>query len=138
LARIPGSIGYVEYAYAKQNKMIHTAMLNAAGVFVQPDDTAFKAAAAGADWSHSFYELLTNQPGKTTWPISGATFILMHKSQDKPEQGAEVLKFFEWSYKNGGQMAQDLDYVALPDTLVKQIHASWADIKDASGKPVWK
>ena len=138
VSRIPGSIGYVEYAYAKQNKMIHAQMQNAAGVYVQPDDSAFKAAAAGADWSHSFYELLTNEPGKTSWPISGATFIILQKTQDKPDQGVETLKFFEWSYKNGAKMAEELDYVPLPDTLVKQIHASWGIIKDASGKAIWK
>jgi phosphate transport system substrate-binding protein len=139
VTRIPGSIGYVEYAYAKQNKMNYALMQNAAGAFVSPDDTAFMAAAAGADWSHSFYEMLTNEPGKASWPISGATFILMHKSQDKPEQGTETLKFFEWSYKNGAKMATELDYVPLPDALIKQIHTSWSDnIKDASGKAVWK
>jgi phosphate transport system substrate-binding protein len=138
VSRIPGSIGYVEYAYAKQNKMIYAQMQNAAGAFVEPDDSAFKAAAAGADWSHSFYEMLTNEPGKAAWPISGATFIIMQKSQDKPEQGAEALKFFEWSYKNGSKMAEELDYVPLPDALIKQVHASWGDIKDASGKAVWK
>lgn len=136
--RIPASIGYVEYAYVKQNKMTFGVVQNAAGNFIAPDDLTFKAAAAGADWSKSaFYEILTNQNGKDAWPISGATFILMHKAQDKPEQAAEVLKFFEWSYKNGSKMAEDLDYVALPDSLIKLIHNTWnASIKDASGKPV--
>ena len=138
VSRIPGSIGYVEYAYAKQNKMNYAQMQNSAGAFVEPDDTAFKAAAAGADWSHSFYEMLTNEPGKAAWPISGATFIILQKTQDKPEQGAEALKFFEWSYKNGAKMAEELDYVPLPEALVKQIHTSWGDIKDVSGKAVWK
>lgn len=137
LQRIPNSIGYVEYAYAKQNNLAWTWLKNAAGEFVRPDDETFKAAAAGADWSKSsFGEILTNQAGKAAWPISGATFVLMHKVQDKPAQAAEVLKFFEWSYKNGGKMAADLDYVPLPDTLIKQIAASWKDIKDASGKSV--
>lgn len=137
LQRIPNSIGYVEYAYAKQNNLAWTWLKNASGEFVRPDDETFKAAAAGADWSKSsFGEILTNQAGKTAWPISGATFVLMHKVQDKPAQAAEVLKFFEWSYKNGGKMAADLDYVPLPDSLVKQIAASWKDIKDASGKSV--
>jgi phosphate transport system substrate-binding protein len=139
VTRIPGSIGYVEYAYAKQNKMNYTLLQNASGVFVAPDDTAFKAAAAGADWSKSFYEILTNVTGKAVWPISGATFILMQKVQDKPEQGAEALKFFEWSYKNGSKMAEELDYVPLPDVLTKQVNASWgANIKDAAGKPILK
>jgi len=139
VTRINGSIGYVEYAYAKQNKMNYTLMQNASGAFVAPDDDAFKAAAAGADWSKSFYEILTNVSGKAVWPISGATFILMHKRQDKPEQGAEALKFFEWGYKNGAKMATELDYVPLPEALVKQIHASWAaNIKDAADKPIRK
>ncbi len=136
--RIPGAIGYVEYAYALQNKMTYTLLQNADGNYPLPDDTTFKAAAARADWTKSaFYEILTNAPGKDSWPISGATFILMHKLQDKPAQGAESLKFFEWSYKNGGKLATELDYVPLPDSLIKLIHASWANIKDASGKPVW-
>lgn len=135
--RLPGSIGYVEYAYAKQNKLTHAMMKNSAGNFVAPDDTTFKAAAAGADWSKSaFHEILTDEPGKDSWPITGATFILMHKVQDKPAQAAEVLKFFEWSYKNGGKMADELDYVPLPESLVNLIHSSWGQLKDASGKPV--
>jgi phosphate transport system substrate-binding protein len=136
--RLPGSIGYVEYAYAKQNKLTYAILKNAAGNFVAPDDLTFKAAAAGADWTKSsFYEILTNEPGKDAWPITGATFILMQKVQDKPAQGTEVLKFFEWSYKNGVKMAEELDYVSLPDALVKLIHTSWGQIKDASGKPVY-
>jgi phosphate transport system substrate-binding protein len=136
--RLPGSIGYVEYAYAKQNKLTHAIMKNASGNYVAPDDLTFKAAAAQADWTKSnFAEILTEQAGKDAWPITGATFVMMHKVQDKPAQGAEVLKFFEWSYKNGAKMAEDLDYVPLPDSLIKLIHSSWAQIKDASGKPVF-
>jgi phosphate transport system substrate-binding protein len=137
LQRIPNSIGYVEYAYAKQNKLAWVMMQNASGAFVAPDDETFKAAAASADWSKSaFGEILTNQPGKNAWPITGATFILMHKVQDKPAQAAEVLKFFDWSYKHGAAMASELDYVPLPDSLIKSIGASWGNIKDASGKAV--
>ena len=136
--RIPGAIGYVEYAYSKQNKMTYTLLQNAAGNYPLPDDTTFKAAAAYADWSKSaFYEILTNEPGKDSWPITGATFILMQKLQDKPAQAAEVLKFFDWAYKNGGKMADELDYVALPDNLVKLIRTSWGNIKDGAGKTVW-
>jgi phosphate transport system substrate-binding protein len=136
--QLPGAIGYVEYAYAKQNKMAYTLVKNADGNFVAPDDAAFKAAAAGADWSRSaFYEILTNQPGKEAWPITGATFILMHKAQDKPQQAAEALKFFEWSYKNGAKLAEELDYVPLPDSLIKLIVTSWGGMKDGSGKTVW-
>ncbi|MCF8149753.1 MAG: phosphate ABC transporter substrate-binding protein PstS [Burkholderiaceae bacterium] len=135
--RLPGSIGYVEYAYAKQNKLSHAMLKNTAGHFVAPSDTSFKAAAAGADWNKSaFYEILTNQSGKDSWPITGATFILMHKVQDKPAQAAEALKFFAWAYKNGAGMADELDYVPLPDSLVKLIQTSWSQIKDASGKPI--
>ena len=136
--RIPGAIGYVEYAYSKQNKMTYTLLQNADGQYPLPEDVSFKAAAVKADWTKSaFYEILTNQPGKDAWPITGATFILMQKVQDKPAQGAEVLKFFEWAYKNGAKLADELDYVALPESLVKLIHTSWANIKDASGKPVY-
>jgi len=136
--RVPGAIGYVEYAYAKQNAMAYVLLANAAGQFVAPNDASFKAAAAAADWSKSaFYEILTNEPGKEAWPITGATFILMGRVQDRPAQAAEVLKFFAWSYKNGAKMAMDLDYVPLPDNLVKLIQNSWGQIKDASGKPVY-
>ncbi len=135
--RLPGSIGYVEYAYAKQNNMTYAILKNSAGSFVAPDDATFKAAAAHADWSKSaFYEILTDEPGKDSWPITGATFILMHKVQDKPAQAAEAIKFFDWSYKNGDKMATDLNYVPLPDSLIKLIHSSWSQLKDASGKPV--
>ena len=107
VGRLPNSIGYVEYAYVKQNKMTFAQMKNAAGNFVSPEDTAFKAAAAGAEWSKSFYQILTEQPGKDAWPITGATFILMQKVQEKPAQAATSLKFFEWAYKNGDQTADD-------------------------------
>ena len=136
--RLKGAIGYVEYAYVKQNKLPHTLLQNATGNFIAPDETAFKSAAAGADWSKSaFYEILTDQPGKDAWPITGATFILMHKLQDKPQQGAEAQKFFEWSFRNGGKMADELDYVALPESLIKLIHTSWGNLKDGAGKAVW-
>ncbi len=137
--RVPASIGYVEYAYAKLNKLTHTQMQNADGQFVQPDDETFKAAAAGADWTKSaFAEILTDKPGKASWPITGATFILMHKVQDKPAQAVETLKFFDWALKNGGKMATELEYVPLPDSLIKLINTSLAaNVKDASGKALW-
>lgn len=134
--RIPNSIGYVEYSYVKQNKMNYAILQNASGNFVFPDDSAFKAAAVGADWSKSFYQILTNQPGKDSWPISGATFILMHGKQDKPANATEVLKFFNWAYANGGKSAADLDYVPMPPAVVAAIQKSWAEIKDNSGKSV--
>jgi phosphate transport system substrate-binding protein len=137
VGRLPNSIGYVEYAYVKQNKMTYAMMQNAAGQFVAPDDTAFKAAAAGAEWSKSFYQILTNQPGAQSWPITGATFILMHKVQDKPAQAATALKFFEWAYKSGDKTAEDLDYVPMPPAVKTQIEKLWAtEIKDASGKAI--
>ena len=139
--RIKGSIGYVEYAYALQNKMTHTQLKNHEGNFVQPEIEAFKAAAAGAKWDKApgFYEILTDEAGKNSWPISGATFILMHKTQDKPDTAKEVLKFFEWAYAHGDKMAESLDYVPMPDSVVKLIGNAWkADIKDAGGKAIWK
>ncbi len=136
VGRLPNSIGYVEYAYVKQNKMAYVQLQNSTGAFVSPDDTAFKAAAAGAEWNKSFYQILTNQPGKDSWPITGATFILMHKVQDKPAQAATALKFFEWAYKEGDKTAESLDYVPMPASVKAIIAKSWGDIKDASGKAV--
>ena len=136
----PGTIGYVEYAYVKQNKMNYALMQNAAGQFVAPDDKAFKAAAASADWARSFYQILTNQQGAEAWPITGATFILMHKAQEKPASAAGVLKFFDWAYANGDKMADDLEYVPLPPGVKDLVRKSWAaSIKDTAGKPIaWK
>jgi phosphate transport system substrate-binding protein len=136
VGRLPNSIGYVEYAYVKQNKMTFAQMRNAAGTFVSPDDTAFKAAAAGADWAKSFYQILTEQPGKDSWPITGATFILMQKVQDKPGQATASLKFFDWAYKSGDKTADDLDYVPMPANVKPIIEKAWGEIKDASGKAV--
>ncbi len=138
--RLPNSIGYVEYAYAKQNKMTYTMLKNKDGHFVAPEADNFKAAAAGADWSKSFFQVLTDQSGKDAWPISGATFILMYKSQDKPVNAANSLKFFDWAYGNGDKMADDLEYVPLPAPVKEMVRKSWsANIKDASGKPIaWK
>ena len=134
--RLPNSIGYVEYAYVKQNKMTYAQLQNAAGTFVSPDDSGFKAAAAGADWNKSFYQVLTNQAGKDAWPITGATFILMHKVQDKPANATTVLKFFDWAYKSGDKTADDLDYVPMPDAVKASIAKAWGEVKDASGKAV--
>ena len=136
VARLPNSLGYVEYSYVKQNKLSYALVQNAAGNFVKPEDDTFKAAAAGADWAKSFYQILTNQPGKDSWPLSGATFILMHTSQDKPANGAETLKFFNWAYANGEKSAADLDYVPMPAAAVAAIQKSWGDIKDTSGKTI--
>ena len=136
VGRLPNSMGYVEYSYVKQNKLNYAVMQNSAGNYVKPDDETFKAAAAGADWSKSFYQILTNQPGKDAWPISGATFILMHLKQDKPANATETLKFFNWAYANGAKSATDLDYVPMPPAVVSAVQKAWGEIKDASGKPV--
>ena len=138
--RLKGSIGYVEYAYAKQNKLTYTLLQNREGQFVAPDEKSFQAAAAGADWKNApgFYEILTDEPGKASWPITGATFILMHKSQANAEKAKEVLKFFDWAYKDGDKMALDMDYIPMPDDVVKLVQTEWKNkIKDAAGKPVW-
>ena len=134
--RLPNSIGYVEYSYVKQNKMTYTLMKNKDGQFVAPDDDTFKAAAAGADWNKSFYQLIVDQPGKTAWPITTATFILMNIKQDKPANATETFKFFTWAYKNGDKIAADLDYVPMPDNVIGAIEKAWSHVTDASGKPV--
>ncbi len=135
VGRLPNSIGYVEYAYVKQNKMVYAQMQNAAGNFVSPDDSAFKAAAANADWSKSFYQILTNQSGKDAWPISGATFIMMHKTQEKPAQAAATLKFFDWAYKNGDKTADELDYVPMPDAVKATIAKAGAKSRTRRASP---
>ena len=140
VTRIKGGIGYVEYAYALQNKMSHTKLKNQAGDFVDPVAANFQAAAASADWEHApgFYMVLTDQPGQTSWPITGATFILIHKQQPKPDVAKSVLDFFSWAYQNGDDMAAQLDYVPLPDSVVKLIQKVWQDsIKGSDGKPDW-
>ncbi|MDE2399177.1 MAG: phosphate ABC transporter substrate-binding protein PstS, partial [Burkholderiales bacterium] len=135
--RLPNSIGYVEYAYAKQNKMAFVQMKNAAGVYVEPGAENVKAAAAGAQWSKSFFQMLTNQPGKAAWPISGATFVMMHIVQDKPAQATSVLKFFDWSYAHGDAAAEQLDYVTLPESVKNMIRKEWSDkLKDGAGKAI--
>ncbi|HEX6858593.1 MAG TPA: phosphate ABC transporter substrate-binding protein PstS [Caulobacteraceae bacterium] len=136
----PGSIGYVEYAYAKQNNLTHTLLRNKAGKFVAPTAANFAAAAAGADWSKApgYYLLLLDQPGAAAWPITGATFILMYKKQDNPAAAAEVLKFFDWAYKNGDADAQNLDYVPMPAKVKAMVRGAWAaQIKGADGKAVY-
>ena len=136
VTRLPNSIGYVEYAYVKQNKMTYTLLKNKDGNFATPDDANFKAAAASADWSKTFYQVLTDQAGKEAWPLTGATFIMMQKSQDKPVNASNALKFFEWAYTNGDKMAADLEYVALPDAVKSLVRKQWGDIKDSAGKPI--
>ena len=138
--RIKGAIGYVEWAYAKKNRMSHTQLKNRDGAFLQPDDEHFKAAAANADWAKTpgFGVVLTDQPGKAAWPITGASFILLHKSQADAARGKDVLKFFDWAYKNGDAAAAELDYVPLPDSVTKLVEDAWkANVKDAAGKALW-
>jgi phosphate transport system substrate-binding protein len=138
--RIKGAIGYVEWAYAKKNKMSHTQLKNRDGQFLQPDDDAFKAAAANAEWTKTpgFAVVLTDQPGKAAWPITGVSYILMHKQQENAVKGKEVISFFDWAFKNGDAAAAELDYVPLPDAVTKLVADAWkANLKDASGKAVW-
>jgi phosphate transport system substrate-binding protein len=134
--RLPNSIGYVEYAYVKQNKMNFTLLRNKDGVFVPPSDNAFKAAAAGADWSKTFYQITTDQPGKEAWPLTNPTYILMHMQAEKPANSAAALKFFDWAYTSGDKLADEMDYVALPDVVVDLVRKHWSNIKDTAGKPV--
>lgn len=138
--RIKGAFGYVEYAYAKKNKISHAQLKNRDGEFVQPDDETFKSAAANADWQGTpgMGVILTYQAGKNSWPATGASFILMHKTQPEALTGRAVLKFFDWSFKNGATMASDLDYVPLPPAVVKLINETWkAQLKDTNGKALW-
>jgi phosphate transport system substrate-binding protein len=138
--RIDGAIGYVEYAYVLQNKMAYTLVRNRDGGMVAPSAKGFQAAAAGADWKSApgMYLILTDAPGKASWPIAGATFILLHKTQDKPENARQVLKFFDWAYAKGDRLAEELDYVPMPDAVVRLIQSNWkSQLKDASGKPVY-
>jgi phosphate transport system substrate-binding protein len=139
--RINGSIGYVEYAYALQNQLTHVKLKNRDGGFVEPSSETFQAAAANADWTHAkgFYMVLTDQPGKDSWPITGASFILVYKKQTKPAIAAAVLKFFDWSYRHGAKMAEKLDYIPIPDSVVKLVESTWQrEIKDSQGRPIWK
>jgi phosphate transport system substrate-binding protein len=138
--RIKGAIGYVEWAYAKKNKITHTQLQNKDGHFMQPSDDSFKAAAAGAEWSKTpgFAIVLTNQAGKGSWPITGVSFILMHKTQADAAKGKEVLKFFEWAYEKGEAMAVDLDYVPMPQSVVKLVEGAWKlQLKDTAGKSIY-
>ncbi|MBV9509010.1 MAG: phosphate ABC transporter substrate-binding protein PstS [Caulobacteraceae bacterium] len=134
-----GAVGYVEYAYAKQNHMTYALLRNKAGRWVAPTAENFAAAAAGAKWTAApgFYLLLLDQPGANSWPITGATFILMHKSQSNAQTAHEVLAFFDWAYKNGNPQAAQLDYVPLPEAVKGLIRKSWATIRGPDGKPVY-
>ena len=135
-----GSIGYVEYAYAKQNKLTHTNMVNKAGKSVSPTMDSFQAAAANADWKSQpgYGVILANQPGDKSWPMTAATWILLYKKPQDPAATAEALKFFAWSYAKGGKMAEELDYVPMPSNVVMDVQKMWSgEVKDASGKPLF-
>jgi len=138
--RIKGSIGYVEYAYALQNKLTHTLLQNRDGSFVAPTSDSFQAAAASADWKNApgFYMVLTDQPGKNSWPITGASFILVHKEQKDAATIKEVLSFFSWCFKNGGKTAEELHYVPMPKSVVDLVEAAWKKEIRSAGQPVWK
>ncbi len=140
VAQTAGSIGYVEYAYAKQNNLTYTDMMNKDGKKVAPTSEAFAAAAGNADWSSQpgYGVILANQPGATSWPMTAATWILMYKTPKDPAASREALKFFAWAYKNGAKMAGELDYIPMPDNVVKSVEAMWSkEIKGADGKPIF-
>jgi phosphate transport system substrate-binding protein len=139
VTQIDGSIGYVEYAYSLQNKMNYTQMKNRAGQFVEPKVETFKEAAAGGDWAKAkdYYLILTDAPGKNSWPVAGSTFVLMHKTQDKPEQGKEALRFFRWAYNKGQGMADELNYVPMPGKVSAMIEKTWkSEIKSRDGSAI--
>ena len=138
VANTKGAIGYVEYAYAKQNKLVFTKMVNKDGKVVSPDKDSFQAAAANAKWleAEGFYEILTNEPGAKSWPITAATFILLPKNPTDEPAASEALKFFGWAFANGGKMAEELDYIPMPKPVVELIKKSWSSVKGADGKPL--
>ncbi|MGO8760600.1 MAG: phosphate ABC transporter substrate-binding protein PstS [Desulfobaccales bacterium] len=136
---VSGSIGYVEYAYALQNKMAVTQLQNKAGKFLNPSIESFEAAAANADWKNApygYYLMIVDQPGDQSWPIAGATFILVHKDQPDAAKAAAMLKWFDWCYKHGGEMAKKLDYVPMPESVVKMVEETWAQEIKVNGQPV--
>ena len=138
-AQTPGAIGYVEYAYALQNKLSYMLLSNRDGAFISPSSSSFQSAAGHADWAHApgFYLVLTDQPGKESWPITGASFILIHTKQEKPDQAKAVLEFFSWCYAEGGKMAEELDYIPMPAGVVKIVKETWKGISSSDGTPVY-
>jgi phosphate transport system substrate-binding protein len=140
VAQTKGSVGYVEYAYAKQNKLVFTKMVNKDGKTVEPTSATFQAAAANANWSSvpGYGVILANQPGAQSWPMTAATWILMYKQPKDPAVAGEALKFFAWSYDKGGKMAEELDYIPMPKNVVDSVKKTWTDeVKDAAGKPLF-
>lgn len=137
VSRLPNSIGYVEYAYVKNNGMNYAQIKNKDGVFVAPDDVSFQAAAANAQWDKSFNQVLTDQPGKASWPLTGATFVLLHAVQTQADKGKATLDFFQWTFQNGNAQATQLEYVPLPEPVKQLVRKEWGGVKNAAGKPVW-
>ncbi len=137
--RINGAIGYVEYAYCLQNHLTFVQLRNRAGNYVAPTSTNFQAAAANADWKHSkgFYMVLTDQPGKDSWPITGATYVLIHKQQKNATTAKTVLEFFDWAYKNGAPTAEKLDYVPMPMSVAKMVEHAWAREIRVDAHKIW-
>lgn len=138
---IEGAIGYVEYAYALEKKMTYALMQNRSGRFVTPNIDSFRAAAANADWAHmpGFDVVLTNQRGEASWPITGATFVLLQATQDRADAARQVLRFFDWGYRNGGPLADQLNYVTLPDSVIQLVEDNWSkNVRDRQGQPIWK
>jgi phosphate transport system substrate-binding protein len=139
-SRTDGAIGYVEYAYAKQNKLAYALVQNKDGAYPEPNLKSFQAAAANADWAHAegFRVILANQPGKDSWPMTASTWALVYKNQDKADIGKAVLSFFDYAYKSGQPASESLDYVSMPDNVVKLIEASWAKDIKGDGKALWQ
>jgi phosphate transport system substrate-binding protein len=138
--RINGAIGYVESSYSVQNHIPHAKLKNRAGAFVDPTDDSVQAAAMGADWAHAkgFYVVLTDQPGAGAWPITGASFVLVHRQQKDGETGRAVLRFFDWGYRNGGAAAKELGYIPMPLSVVELVASTWrSELKDAAGRALW-
>jgi phosphate transport system substrate-binding protein len=137
--RTQGAIGYVEYAYALQNKLVYALLQNSEGNFVAPTIKTFQAAAAGADWKNApgYYVVLTNEPGAESWPITGASFILIHEQQPNAATAKAILKFFDWCYRHGGDMAEKLDYVPIPLNVVDLVENTWKEKAASGGQPIW-
>jgi phosphate transport system substrate-binding protein len=138
-ARTKGAIGYVEHAYAIRSKLAYVSLKNRDGEFVTPSRQAFQSAVANANWTAApaFRALLVDQPGKETWPITGATFALIYKQQQRRLTALEMLRFFDWSYRTGAKLADELEYVSIPNDVVQMIESAWAEVTDAQGQPAW-
>jgi phosphate transport system substrate-binding protein len=138
-ARTKGAIGYVEHAYAIRSKLAHVALQNRDGEFVTPSRQAFQSAVANADWAAApaFYALLAHQSGRQTWPITGATFALIYKQQQRRLTAIEMLRFFDWSYRVGAKLADELQYVPMPKDVAQMIESAWTEVTDAHGQPAW-